>query len=126
MAKWADYVITRVRFNAAGTFSFGLALTACAAAQPTGPAAPDNRSATAPRDPALPTANRSPSKGSALQSGREWSRGRQRRRHLATNSIVVRIRAGGPPPAPPELDPAWRDCAYNALYTLNLKTHELT
>lgn len=108
------------------SFSFGLALTACAAAQPTGPAAPDDRSATAPRDPALPTANRSPSKdppSNAGESAPEEGSGIVTSR---TTSIVVRVRSGGPPPVPPEIDPAWRDCAYNALYTLNLKTHELT
>ena len=82
------------------SFSVGLALTACAATPTASPAA----------------SNDAPS--NATQHGPEEVIGIVT---PDTNSIVVRILAGLTPPSP-----APRACAYNALYTLNLKTHELS
>jgi len=110
--------------------ALGLALIGCAAAQPIGPAPVADRGAvTAPGDPpTLPMASPSASNdaaSNAAEPGPEVDSGIVT---PGTNSVVVRLRAGQNPPEPypPEPNPPWRRCAQNALYTLNLKTHELT
>jgi len=75
-------------FRLVCSFSVGLALAACAAAQTGSPRAGSDALGIVTPD---------------------------------TNSIAVRVRAALTPPSP-----APRTCAYNALYTLNLKTHELS
>ena len=102
--------------------SLGLTLTACAAAQPIRPAPFGDPSAVASGPPTIrQTANPSTSNDAPPNAVDPGLGGARSVVTGATNSIVVRIRAAMTPPHPPA-----RPCAYNALYALDVSTHELS